>query len=342
MNARETSPERILQLGFAYRAAKALLSAVELDVFSMLADGPLDGEVLRHRLGLHERGAFDFLDALVALRLLDRQGDGRYANTPEADRYLDRRKPTYVGGLLEMWNARSYGLWGSLTEALRTGQPQNEVKEGGDVFRRLYQDPAALQRFLGAMTGLSLPPATALATWPGWRACRSFVDVGTAEGALPTLIAEAHPHLAGTGFDLPPVRPAFERHVAAHRLEDRLRFVAGDFLADPLPTADVLVLGHILHDWDLATKRLLLRKAHAALPPGGTLLVYDQMIDDARRENASGLLMSLNMLLETAGGFDYTQAACLEWLREAGFGEASVEHLWGPYALARATKPLAS
>jgi hypothetical protein len=327
------SPERILQLGSAYRASKVLLCAVELGVFTELADGPLDGETLRRRLGLHERGARDFLDALVALGLLDRLG-GRYANTPETDLYLDRGKASYVGGILEMANARLYGFWDLLGEALRTGRPQNEAKTGGDLFEQLCRDPAALERFLRAMTGISLPVANALARKFAWRGCRTFLDVGTAEGALPVAIAQAHPHLIGGGFDLPPVGPAFERYVDAHGLLDRLRFHVGDFLRDPLPSADVLVMGHILHDWDLRVKRLLLRKAQEALPPGGALIVYDQMIDDERRENAAGLLMSLNMLIETPGGFDYTGAECLGWMREVGFTVASVEHLWGPYSMA--------
>jgi hypothetical protein len=188
------------------------------------------------------------------------------------------------------------------------------------------------------MTGLSRPVAAALAHRFPWRERRSFADVGTAEGALPVALARAHPHLRGVGFDLPPVGPLFERQVRAHGLADRLRFQAGDFLADPLPAAEVLVMGHILHDWDLETKRLLLAKAHAALPPGGALIVYDQMIDDERRENVSGLLTSLNMLIETPGGFDYTGADCRRWMAEAGFRSAAVEHLLGPYSIAVGAK----
>ena len=326
------SPEPIMQLAAAFQGSKALLSAVELGLFSELAQGPLPGEVLRQRLGLHGRAARDFLDALVALGLLERH-DGRYANTPHADLYLDRRKDTYVGGMLELWNARTYHHWGGLTAALRSGRPQHGVEGGNDFFLNLYRDSAALRRVLSAMTGLSRPVAAALAERFDWRGCRSFVDVGTAEGALPVAIAEAHPHLAGIGFDLPPVRPHFERAVRARGLGDRLRFHAGDFHREPLPAAEVLVMGHILHDWDLETKRALLAKAHDALPPGGTLIVYDQMIDDGRRENVSGLLMSLNMLVETDGGFDYTVADCLAWLGEAGFSRARAEPLHGPYTM---------
>jgi SAM-dependent methyltransferase len=329
------NPGRIMQLAMGFMASKTLLSAVSLGVFSVLAESPLDGEALRRRLGIHERGTRDFLDALVALQMLERDGAGRYANTPETDRFLDRAKPSYIGGLLEMMNARLYPFWGALGEALKTGEPQNEAKGGGqDLFAALYADPARLEAFLKGMTGVSLPIATALAERFPWGRYRSLIDIGTAEGCVPVTVAAAHPHLIGGGFDLPAVGPIFERYAKAHGLGERLRFHAGNFHNDPLPSADVLVMGHILHDWDLPTKRRLLEKAHRALSQGGALIVYDMMIDDERRTNAAGLLMSLNMLVETPGGFDYTGADCCLWMREAGFAEARVEPLVGPHSIA--------
>ena len=161
----------------------------------------------------------------------------------------------------------------------------------------------------------------------------SVIDIGTAQGCLPVQIAVAHPHIRGGGFDLPPVRQAFERYVRTHELSDRLHFYAGDFFDDPFPSADVLVLGHVLHDWDLSTKKMLLKKAHDALPAGGALIVYDMMIDDARRTNVAGPLMSLNMLIETSGGFDYTGADCIGWMRESDFATARVEPLVGPHSM---------
>jgi hypothetical protein len=245
----QVTPDAIMQLGLGFWGSKALLSAVELGLFTELASGgPLNADALAARLGVHGRSARDFLDALVALRMLDRGDDGRYRNTPAADLFLDRRKETYVGGMLEMANARLYPFWGSLTEALRTGEPQNEAKRGGDVFGELYADPERLKGFLKAMTGVSLGSAQAIAAKFPWREHRTFVDVGCAEGALPVRVASAHPHLSGGGFDLPGVRPHFEAHVAAHGLSDRLSFHAGDFFADPLPRADVLVMEHVLHD----------------------------------------------------------------------------------------------
>lgn len=323
------SPEAILQTGLGFWASKTLLTAVELGVFTVLAEGPHDTEALRERLGLHERSALDFFDALVAMKFLQRH-EGLYSNTPETDYYLDRNKPTYAGGILEMSNARLYEFWGTLGEALRTGQPQNEAKRGGDLFGSIYSTPERLERFLSGMTGISLGAAIAIAEQFPWKEYRSFADVGAAQGAVPVQVAARHHHLQGIGYDLPQVRPVFERYVAAHGVQSRVKFEAGNFFKDPLPQTDVLVMGHILHDWNLEQKRELLAKAYAALPAGGALIVYDAMIDDDRRENAFGLLMSLNMLIETPGGFDYTPRECQAWMRAAGFHKTHVQRLVGP------------
>ncbi len=323
------SPERLLGLGMGFWGAKTLLSAVELGVFTRLAESRAGLAQLARDLGLHERGARDFLDALVALKLLEREG-GVYGNAPDAGFFLDRAKPSYVGGLLEMANARLYPSWGRLTQALRTGRPENENPDEADFFGALYSDPDRLRGFLAAMSGVSAGPAAALAEKIPWRDYASFVDVGAAQGMVPATIARAHPHLAGASFDLPAVGPIFEEFVARQGLSDRLRFIPGDFFKDELPSADVIIMGHILHDWNMDEKLILLAKAQQALPEGGLLVVHEALIDDERRENAFGLLMSLNMLIETPGGFDYTGADCQLWMREAGFAETRVEHLLGP------------
>ena len=334
----DVTHDRIMQLAIGFWASKSLLSAVELGVFDAFADGPLDLDALRVRLGLHERAARDFLDTLVSLNLLRRDDIGRYTNGDEAALFLDSTQPTYIGGIIEMFNARLYGFWGSLTEALRTGEPQNEAKRGGDLFGALYADPTRLEGFLRAMTGLSLPVARALAGIFPWNTVRTVFDIGTAQGAMPVELARAHPHLTGGGFDLPAVGPIFSRYVASHGLSDRLKFAPGDFFSDDLPHADVLIMGLILHDWDLPTKRMLIGKAHSALPKGGSLIVYEFLIDDERRTNLAGLLMSLNMLIETRGGFDYTGADCMGWMRDAGFAECRALPLVGPHGAVIATK----
>lgn len=333
----EKSPAKIMQLGLGFWASKTLLSAVELGIFTELAKKPLPLPALQERFKLHERGARDFFDALVALGMLERK-DGVYANTPETAMFLDKDKPSYIGGILEMANSRLYPFWGGLTEALRTGAPQNEAKQGRDLFTDLYKEPARLKEFCRAMTGVSQGPARAIAAKFPWKKYKTFLDVGTCQGALPVAVALEHAHLKGTGLDLPVVEPVFKEYVAAAGLSDALSFAPCDFFKDDLPSADVIVMGHILHDWDLAQKKALIAKVHKALPQGGAFVIYEALIDDNRSQNAFGLLMSLNMLIETRGGFDYTGADAVAWLREAGFSSTRVEHLAGPDSMVVAIK----
>jgi hypothetical protein len=325
----DQSPEKIMKLGMAFWGSKTLLSAVELEIFTELARQPLDAHTLQTRLGLHPRSARDFFDALVALGMLERNNE-LYANTPESEIFLDKAKPSYIGGFLEMANARLYHFWGSLTEGLKTGLPQNEAKEGGDFFSTLYADPTKLKEFLQSMTGLSMGASKAIAQQFPWNQYQTFFDIGSAQGGLVAQVALAHPHLRGGGFDLPATGPIFYEYIQSFDLNDRLRFTPGNFFTDPLPKADVLTMGHILHDWNLEEKKLLIAKAYNALPDGGALIIFESLIDDKRRTNAFGLLMSLNMLIELSGGFDYTGADCTAWLQEAGFRETRVEHLIGP------------
>ena len=326
------TPEHVLKLGMGFWASKTLLSAVELGVFTVLAGGPADLASLQKQLGLHQRSARDFLDSLVALKVLERE-NGIYRNTADADLFLDKAKPSYVGGILEMANARLYGFWGSLTDALRSGQRQNEAKHGTDFFAGIYADPDRLRGFLAAMSGISAGAAHAIAAKFNWNDYRSFVDVGSAQGMMPVTLLRSHPHLTGIGFDLPPVRPVFEDFVAQNSLSAKIRFQAGNFFEQALPKADVLIMGHILHDWSESQKKTLVGKAFDALPMGGALIVYDAIIDDQRRENAFGLLMSLNMLIETPDGYEYTGADCQRWMHEAGFSQTKVEHLAGPESM---------
>ena len=333
-----TTPDHIMQLGMGFWASKAMLSAVELGVFTELAAGAANLPALQARLKLHPRAARDFLDTLVALKLLERE-DGIYRNAPDTDLFLDKAKPSYVGGILEMANARLYGFWGSLTEALQTGEMQNEGKHSEDFFAAIYAEPERLRGFLKAMSGISAGAAQVIAAKFDWSKYMTFADVGAAQGMVPVVVARAHPHLKAIGFDLPAVQPIFEEFVAQQDLADRIRFQAGSFFDDPMPTADVIVMGHILHDWDLTEKKMLLEKAFAALPKGGAVIAYDAVIDDERRENAFGLLMSLNMLIETRGGSDYTGADCQAWMHDAGFVSTRVERLLGPDSMVIGFKP---
>jgi hypothetical protein len=328
------TPDHILQTGMSFWASKTLLSAVELGLFTRLGDKAMTGEELAAALGLHARANPDFFDALLALGFLARDGEGpaaRYRNTPETATFLDKTRPAYVGGILEMANARLYRFWGDLTTALKTGKPQNEMKDGGEsMFGELYADPARLEQFMDAMTGVSTGNFVALAEKFDFSKYKTLCDVGGAAGILSIMVALRHPHIACTSADLPMVSPIAQRKIASFGLSERIKTADIDFFKDPLPKADIITMGMILHDWDLDNKMMLIRKAYEALPEGGAFIAVEALIDDARRENAFGLLMSLNMLIEFGDAFDFTGADFRGWCLEAGFKRVDVLPLIGP------------
>lgn len=336
------NPASILQTGLAFWPAKVLLSAVELGVFTALGKGPLSGEELGAELQIHPRGVVDFFDTLVALGFLHREGPsvtGKYRNTPETGAFLDRNAAGYIGGFLLMANARLYRFWGDLTPALRTGKPQNETKyQEAGIFEVLYSDPAKLEEFVNAMAGISLPNFARFAEVFDFSRYRTLCDVGGASGQLSVLVAKRHPHLTCVSFDLPAVEPIAKKHIEAAGLSGRVSTVSGDFFAGPLPRAEVITMGMILHDWNLEKKKQLIASAYDALPPGGALVAIENLIDDERRTNAFGLMMSLNMLIEFGEAFDFTGADFAAWCREAGFTRTEVIHLAGPASAAVAYK----
>lgn len=336
------NPSSILQTAFGFWNSKVLLTAVEFGVFTKLAGRRLTGAELGDELQLHPRAIADFFDALVAMKFLDREGDGaqaKYFNTPEGALFLDAASPRYVGGILIMLNARLFQFWNDLPEALRTGRPQNEVKHGQkSIFEELYADLPKLEQFMGAMTGLSRVNFEAFAEKFDFSRFQTLCDVGGATGLLSIEAAKRHPHLQCTSFDLPEVEPIAKKHIADAGLGSRVRTAAGDFFQDPLPKADIITMGMILHDWNLEKKMHLIRAAYDALPPGGALVAIESLIDDARRENVQGLLMSLNMLIEFGDAFDYSGADFRQWCSEVGFLRFEVIHLAGPSSAAVAYK----
>jgi hypothetical protein len=331
-----------MEVGMAFWPSKTLLSAVELGLFTRLGDGAMTGDELQHALGLHSRANPDFFDTLVALRFLERDGDGaaaRYRNTRETAAFLDRGSPTFMGGFLEMANARLYPFWGGLTEALQTGEPQNETKHGhGSVFEELYSKPERLEQFMEAMAGISAGNFKALAEKFDFSRYKTLCDVGGANGLLSLTVARQHPHMHCVSADLPPATAIATRKIAAAGLADRVSTRPIDFFADPLPKADVITMGLILHDWNLEKKMGLIKAVYDALPPGGAFVAVEHLIDDARRENAFGLMMSLNMLIEFGEAFDFTGADFTRWCRQVGFQRTEILHLAGPASAAVAYK----
>ncbi len=332
----------ILQMATAFWPSKVLLTAVEVDLFSALGATSLTAEELGHALGLHPRGTYDFFDCLVALGFLARDGDGpdaRYSNTPETAAFLVRQSPAYIGGLLEMLNSRLFGFWNGLGTALKTGKPQNEASRGQKpMFDELYSEPERLAEFLRAMNGFQAANFTTLAEKFDFSKYRTLTDVGGALALLSRLVAIRHPHLRFKSFDLPVVGPLARKAIEESNLADRIEVVDGDFFEGELPKADVVTMGNILHDWNLEKKLVLIRKAYDALPPDGVFIAIENVIDDARRQNVFGLLMSLNMLIEFGDAFDYTGADFRRWCTDTGFTRVEILPLFGPASAAIAYK----
>jgi len=340
--SQKVDPTAIMQTATAFWPSKVLLTAVEFNLFTVLGDGSMTGAELGERLGLHPRGIYDFLDALVALKFLGRDGDGpsgRYRNTPETAAFLVRQSATYIGGFAEMLNTRLFGFWNDLGEALRTGKPQNEIKYSGEsTFEALYADPDRLAEFLRAMSGLQAKNFELLAERFDFSPYRTVADAGGALALLSRTLAVKYPHLRFQSFDLPVVQPLAQEAIEAAGLSDRITAVAGDFMKDPLPKADVVTMGNVLHDWNLDGKMTLIRHAYDALPKGGAFIAVENVIDDARRENVFGLLMSLNMLIEFGDAEDYTGADFRKWCGSVGFKRFDLIPLAGPSSAAVAYK----
>jgi len=342
-NGTHVTPERIMQTGLGFWGSKTLLAAVKFGVFTELGGNKkLSGKDIQSRLKLHDRGVYDFLDGLVAMGFLERTGlleTAAYSNTTETELFLDKNKPTYTGGILEMANDRLFRFWADLDEALITGKPQNELKTRGvSMFEELYADPERLKQFMQAMTGISTGNFIALAQKFDFSRYKTLVDIGGATGALSIHVAKHQPHMHCTTMDLPPVAPIADETIAQFGVGDRVKTGVVDFFTDEFPKADVITMGMILHDWNLENKKMLIRKAYNALPKGGAFIAVEAIIDDERRKNIFGLMMSLNMLIEFGVAFDFTGADFETWVKEAGFSRVEIIPLAGPSSAAVAYK----
>jgi 2-polyprenyl-3-methyl-5-hydroxy-6-metoxy-1,4-benzoquinol methylase len=337
------NPEHILQIGFGFWASKVLLSAIKFQLFTLLAEqSSLSAFAIREKLNLHERGYLDFLDVLVSLNFLERKGIGReaiYSNTAETELFLDKRKPTYIGGILEMSNNRLYSYWGSLEEGLVTGMPQNEIKQNpkGNQFAQLYADPARMKEFLQAMAGIQIGAFISFAAQFDFHNYKTVCDAGGALGALSVQIAKQNPNIKCMTCDLPQVAPLATAYIKEQGMSEKVEVLSGDFF-ESIPAADVIVMGNILHDWSDPEKVKLMINAYKSLPDGGAFVCIENIIDDDRRKNTFGLLMSLNMLIETREGRDFTFAEFTGWAKKAGFSRFEFLPLTGPTGAAIAYK----
>ena len=339
------SPEHILQIGSAFWPSKILLTAVNLHLFTFLANKrSLSGAEIKAYLGFKctDRHCYDFLDTLVTLGFLQREGlleTAAYSNSPDADFFLDKNKPAYVGGMLEMMNNRLFGFWNDLETGLKTGEAQNEVKHGkGNLFESIYGSPAQLKEFIHAMGGIQMGNFMAFAQKFNFADKKTLADIGGSGAMLSIQVAKHQPHMQCLSFDLPPVEPIAKENIEKFGLGAQVKTAGGDFFKDPLPQAEVMVMGNILHDWDEEQKVALMKKVYDTLPAGGVFVAIENVIDDTRNKNAFGLMMSLNMLIETGHGFDYTFADFNRWANQCGFSKTELLPLAGPASAAIAYK----
>lgn len=341
-NQNPLNPSKIMQVGTGFMASKTLLTAVNMDLFTHLSNSEMTGEEIRELLNLHERSLYDFLDCLVSLGFLQRTGiksSSVYKNTPETDLFLDKNKREYIGGILEMSNNRLYPFWNDLETALKTGNPQNETKDNGSsIFEEIYADPDKLKEFIFAMAGVQMGAFIQFAQKFDFSEFNTHCDVGGSGGHLSLQIVMNNEHMKCTSFDLPPVAPVATGIIQSMGLENRISIASGDFFKDEIPKADIITMGNILHDWGLEDKKMLVKKAFNALPKGGKLVIIENIIDDDRKENAFGLMVSLNMLIETEQGYDFSKADFEKIAVEIGFTSVSAMPLAGPTSAVIATK----
>ncbi|SDI05987.1 methyltransferase [Mucilaginibacter gossypii] len=340
----QPSPENIMKIGTGFWASKILLTAVSFQLFTRLAEKKtMKANDIKNILGLKctDRNVYDFLDALTIFGFLKREGildTAIYSNSLDTDTFLDKNKPSYIGGILEMMNNRLYTFWGSLGEGLLTGLPQNEIKKSEDFFGLIYSDPEKLKGFINAMSGIQMGNFMAFAQKFDFTQYKTLIDVGGSAGLLSLMVARHNAHMRCTSFDLPPVEPVANATIQQFGLSDQVKTASGNFFTMPIPNADVVVMGNILHDWDEENKISLMKKAYDALPANGAFVAIENIIDSERKQNVFGMMMSLNMLIETGTGFDYTFADFNRWANIAGFKSTSIIPLTGPSSAAIAYK----
>ncbi|WP_433260139.1 methyltransferase [Actinosynnema sp. CS-041913] len=318
-----THPGPIMGLMAGYWQVKILLAAVEHDVFTALSGRSATSAELAADLGLVPRGANDLLVGLRHLGLLE-SADGGFANSAVADAFLVRGRPAYLGGYLRFCDQELNPAWDGLATALRTGQPQNHAAVEGNPYDTLYRDADATDGFLDSMDLLTTPIGLAMSRFD-WSRYKSFVDVGGARGNFAHQVVSANPHLTGAVFDLPPLEPAFTRHMAGlGGVAPSITFHGGDFFTDRLPEADVLVFGHVLHNWGVEDRVRLLKNAYDSLRPGGAVFVYDPMAG-GEQPSMHGVLAGLAMLVWSRGGHEYSVQELHGWLAQAGFRPETAE-----------------
>lgn len=317
---KSASPLPLMQLSSGFWAFKTLAAAHELDLFTHLSrNGGTTSKELAKRFGTAERPAEMLLTACAALGLLKKKA-GRYQNSALAAQFLVRGKPYYFGGFIEMLDKRLYPAWGKLTEAIRTNRPTSwDPEKQGSLFEG--EDPEMLAHFWEAMHSISSSTARALGAAVDLSRCKRLLDVGGGSGAFDIELCRRYRRLRATVYDLPHVVEIAASKIAQAGFGDRIQTAAGDFFTDASYPAghDAIVLSLIMHDWNEEEDRRILRKCYDALPSGGMVIICELLVNNEKTGPVPGALMSLNMLIETAGGRNYTAAEYTGWLSDTGF-----------------------
>jgi hypothetical protein len=324
------SPVPLMQLSTGFWAFKALAAAHELGLFAHISRiGSETVEGLSQTFEIDPRPAEMLLTGCASLGLIEKR-DGRYRNAPASEAYLVPGKPHYFGGWIEMADKRLYAGWGKLTEALRSNRP---TTWNPDVQASLFDgvDPKMLALFWEAMHSLSIMTARALGAAFDFGPYRRLLDIGGGSGAFDIELCRQYPDLRASVFDLPHVAAIAAGKVAQAGMSGRIGTIGGTFFGDFPKGYDVHLFSMIMHDWDEAKNKALLRQSYNALPTGGAVVISELLVDDDKSGPASAALMSLNMLIETEGR-NYTAAEYAAWLREIGFRDINTVRFDAPGA----------
>ncbi|GGV55419.1 methyltransferase [Streptomyces spectabilis] len=329
----ELTAAPLLQMATAFWVSKTLAAAVELELFTRLAEHQeATLEEATASLRIEPRPAILLLTACTALGLLEKR-ESRYRNSALAEKFLVAGEPYYLGGLFRLLDERHYLPWHRLTKALRTNRPLTWNPDTQDSMFSA-DDPVMLAHFWEALHALSSDTARILSSVYDFGCHQQVLDVGGGSGAFLIELCRRHAHLSGTLYDLPHVCDIAQRKITESGMEREISVRSGDFMCDvALPGGhDAILLSMILHDWDEPTNRMLLQKCRESLPPGGTLLICELIVNAERTGPQDAALMGMNMLAETTGGQNYAEDEYMSWLRETGFTRTEIRRFAAPGA----------
>ncbi|KFZ76912.1 hypothetical protein ED92_40220 [Amycolatopsis sp. MJM2582] len=309
-----------MQIADGFRIAKVLAVALELEIFANLRDGgTTTAEEFSERYRIHRRPARMLLAACASLGLLDRV-DGRYRNSAISEEFLVPGKRYYFGDLVRFTDRREYGAWDRLEWAIRNNRPTTWDPDSTEETDLFSGDGAMLDMFWSMLSSGAMYTARSLAASFDFRPYDRLLDVGGAAGAFCIELCSHYSRLEATVYDLEFVCEGARKAISEAGLSDRIDTHAGDFFQQELPSGyDLMLLSNVLHDWGEGDNRKLLGKCHAALADGGTLLIAESFVNDDETGPVAGAISSLNMLIETTEGQNYTRAEYTAWLTEAGF-----------------------